>query len=64
MRVAGVAYQINWKQIKRGTSFFLPCLDPAEALEEIQRITKRLKYEVVCKVIIEDGVRGVRTWRV
>ncbi len=64
MRVAGVAYQINWKKFKRGTSFFLPCLAPAEALEEIQRITKRLRYEVVCKVVIEEGVRGVRTWRV
>jgi hypothetical protein len=64
MRVAGVAYQINWKKFKRGTSFFLPCLAPNEALEEIQRITKRLRYEVVCKVVIEDGVRGVRTWRV
>jgi hypothetical protein len=64
MRVAGIAYQINWKQFKRGTSFFLPCLNSTEALEEVQRITKRLRYEVVCKVVIEDGIRGVRTWRV
>ena len=64
MRVAGIAYQINWKKFKRGSSFFLPCLDPAEALEEVKRITKRLRYEVICRVVVEDGVRRVRTWRV
>lgn len=64
MRIAGVAYQINWKKFKRGTSFFVPCLDTDQALEEIERITKRLRYEVVTKIVVEDGVRGVRTWRV
>lgn len=64
MRVAGIAYQIDWKKFKRGTSFFVPCLNPDEALEEIKRITKRLRLEVVCRIVVEDGIRGVRTWRV
>jgi hypothetical protein len=62
--VAGIAYQINWKAFKRGASFFLPCLDTAEAMEEIKGITDRLHYEVLMRDVIEDGVRGVRTWRV
>jgi hypothetical protein len=64
MRVAGLAYQINWKAFKRGTSFFLPCLDTAEAMEEVKSITTRLRYDVVIRDVIEEGVRGVRTWRV
>ena len=25
---------------------------------------KRLKYKVVTKLVIEDGVQGIRVWRV
>jgi hypothetical protein len=64
MRVAGLAYQINWKAFKRGASFFIPCLDTAEAMEEVKSITTRLRYDVVIRDVIEEGVRGVRTWRV
>lgn len=64
MRIAGVAYRINWKKFKRGTSFFIPCLDDVEAKKEIQSITKRLKYEIVMRTVIEDSVKGVRIWRV
>lgn len=63
MRIEGITYQINWKAFKRGTSFFIPCLDADAALKEIRRNTKRLKYSVVSKVVIEDNVRGVRTWK-
>jgi hypothetical protein len=64
MRVEGVAYRINWKKFKRGASFFIPCLDDNEAKKEIQSITKRLKYEIVMRTVVEDSVKGVRIWRV
>lgn len=63
MRIEGITYQINWKGFKRGTSFFIPCLNAEAALKEIRRNTKRLKYNVVSKVVIEDNVRGIRTWK-
>ena len=63
MRIEGITYQINWRAFKRGTSFFIPCLNPEAALKEIRRNTKRLKYNVVSKVVIEDNVRGIRTWK-
>jgi hypothetical protein len=63
MRIEGITYQINWRAFKRGTSFFVPCLDTEAALKEVRRNTKRLKYNVVSKIVIEDNVRGVRTWR-
>lgn len=63
MRIEGITYQINWKAFKRGSSFFVPCLDTEAALKEIKRNTKRLKYNVVSKIVIEDNVRGIRTWK-
>ena len=63
MLVENVSYQINWKAFKKGTSIFVPCLNSPKAVEEIMSTMKRLKVKVVTKVVIQDGVRGVRIWR-
>jgi len=64
MKIENVTYEINWKNFKKGYSFFIPCLDVKESRTKIEKETKRLKYKVVTKVVIEDGVRGVRVWKV
>lgn len=64
MRVEKVSYQVNWRKFKKGGSFFIPCLDPPEAKKEISLITQRLRYNTVTKVVIEEGVRGLRVWRI
>ncbi len=64
MQLEKVNYQINWKKFKKGWSFFIPCLDPKKHRRIILAEVKRLKYKVVTKVRIEDGVRGIRVWRV
>ena len=64
MKIETVSYQINWRNFRRGTSFFVPCIDVAAARAEIARVTKRLKIEVVTKVLVVDGVKGLRVWRV
>lgn len=64
MRVEKVSYQVNWRKFKKGGSFFIPCLNPSEAKKEIALITQRLRYLTVTKVVIEDGVKGLRVWRV
>lgn len=64
MRIEQVSYDINWKNFKAGTSFFIPCLDCDSAKEEILRVTKRLKLEVICKKSIEEGIKGLRVWKV
>ena len=63
MQVEKVNYDINWKAFKRGYSFFIPCLDPVRAKLEVLRTTKRLKLTVITKVVIVEGVRGLRVWR-
>mgnify|MGYP006288023319 CR=1 FL=1 len=63
MKIETVSYQINWRNFRRGYSFFVPCIDTQAAREEISRVTKRLKVEVLTKVVVEDGVKGLRVWR-
>lgn len=64
MRVEKVSYNIDWKAFKRGCSFFIPCLDPYRARRDVIAPVRRLKINVVTKVTIEDGIRGIRVWRV
>jgi len=63
MQVEGVNYEVNWKAFKRGTSIFIPCLDPRRAKAQVIVVTKRLKLKVLTKVVLEDGIRGLRIWR-
>ena len=63
MLVEGVKYQINWRAFKPGTSIFLPCLDVAAAKAQVIAVTKRLGVNILVKVEIRDGIRGLRIWR-
>jgi ketosteroid isomerase-like protein len=63
MRVESVDYDVNWKGFKRGTSIFIPCLNPKEALKEVRSTTNPLRYKLVTKVVIAEGIRGLRIWR-
>lgn len=64
MKIETVSYQINWKKFRTGYSFFVPCINEKEARKTLDRVTNRLKIEVVSKVVIEDGIKGLRVWRV
>jgi len=63
MKIETLSYKINWRNFRKGYSFFVPCIDAAAARAELARVTKRLKMEVVSKVVVEDGVKGLRVWR-
>lgn len=62
MVIEGISYEINWKRFKRGTSIFIPCLDVRRARAQVVAVTKRLKLKVLMKVVIEEGIRGLRIW--
>jgi hypothetical protein len=63
MLVEGVKYEINWRKFRPGTSIFIPCLHPSRARTQVLAVTKRLRIKVLTKVVIEDGIRGLRVWR-
>jgi hypothetical protein len=64
MLVEKISYNVNWRNFKVGYSIFIPCLDPDTAKKDILRVTKRLKIEVVFKTVINEGVKGLRIWRI
>jgi hypothetical protein len=64
MLVERISYNVNWRNFKTGYSIFIPCLNSDVAKKDILRVTKRLKMEVLFKVVIEEGVKGLRIWRI
>jgi len=57
-------YNIDWSKFYPGYSFFVPCIDHKAALQELRQVTKRLNIEILTKVVIQDGVKKLRVWRV
>jgi hypothetical protein len=64
MKIETVNYSIDWSKFHIGYSIFVPCIDHKAAFAEVHRVTKRLKIPVVTKVVIEEGVKGLRVWRI
>lgn len=64
MKVAGIQYKIDWRKFKRGYSVFFPCLDDSSSKKEVRAVMKRLRIDVFIKTTIEEGVKGIRVWRI
>jgi hypothetical protein len=64
MKIETVTYQLDWSKFRVGYSFFVPCIDEKEARKTLAAVAKRLKIEIVTKVVIVDGIKGLRVWRV
>lgn len=64
MKIETVTYRINWAKFRVGHSFFVPCIDHKAAKRAVKEATDRLKIRVVTKVVIVEGIKGLRVWRV
>ena len=64
MRVEQLDFIIQWRKFQVGSSFFIPCLNPTTAWKRVNRAVKKHGFIAIHKVVIEDGVRGIRVWRV
>lgn len=64
MKVETVSYLINWRKFKVGCSFFVPCIDVEAARRSVAEVTRRLRLKVITKVVVQDGVKGLRVWRI
>lgn len=64
MKIETVSYQINWKKFHKGKSFFVPCIDPKAARRDMAKVLRRLRINTVDKLVVEDGIKGLRVWRV
>jgi len=63
MLIEQISYNINWKTFKTGTSFFIPCLNCTKAREELDIVAKRLNLDILTKICVEDGIKGLRVWK-
>lgn len=64
MKVHGISFEINWSKFKPGRTFFIPCLDLDFAKKEVEAVAKRLRYSVEMKGVVENGIKGLRVWRI
>ena len=64
MRVDGVDYEVDWGRFKVGSSFFLPCIHVEKSREQIQQRVQRFQFKVRIRLVVEEGIRGLRVWRV
>ena len=55
---------VNWDNMKPNTSVFIPCINTEKAIEQLNKIIKKKKWEAKIHVRIEDAKLGVRIWRV
>ena len=60
----GVIISVNWDAMVIGASFFVPCANTEAAIKQVKKITDSCKWDVECKVIIQDNKLGVRVWRI
>jgi len=63
MKVHGISFEIDWAKFKPGRTFFIPCLDLEEAKREVKLVAKRLRYSIEMKGVVENGIKGLRVWR-
>jgi hypothetical protein len=59
----GVRIVLNWDKFGPGTSMFVPCINTTDAIAQLHKISRRLGYRVMVKVVIEYTRLGVRIWR-
>ena len=63
MYTNGVDYQILWSEFKPGSSIFLPAVDTKAAITAITKESERLEFQFIHKIVVEDGIKGIRVWR-
>ena len=63
MKIEEVEYELDWSTFYKGKSVFIPCLDYVRAKRIIHSEAKKHKQTVLVKGVIENGMRGLRMWR-
>jgi hypothetical protein len=63
MVVEGISYEIDWRKFSKGASFFIPCLDVAAGKAAILVTLGRLRIPAEIQIDIDDGIKGLRIWR-
>ena len=55
---------VLWSEFHPGASFFIPCINRKQMQKFVQSEAARLRFTVMCKQVVENGMYGLRVWRI
>lgn len=59
----GVRIYVDWDNFPVSASVFVPCINTSRLQVELAEIAGRLGWKFTSRVRIENGVYGLRFWR-
>ena len=63
MRSDRIEFVIPWDNFKIGMSIFVPSMNPADTLRAFKKEAEQRAVTYVYRVVVENGVQGLRVWR-
>lgn len=60
----GVPVHIEWHLLTPHSSFFIPAIQTVQLARSVRRAATKRGVRLVHKVCVENGMYGVRFWRV
>jgi len=60
----GARIVVDWNKFSVGRSVFIPCIDVEETKKQVREITSRKSMKIKALPRVENGMFGVRFWRV
>lgn len=59
----GVRIIVDWPKFTTGASIFIPAVNTHKAVTHVLEATRLEKQDIKYRVRVEDGMYGVRIWR-
>jgi len=60
----GVRIAVEWDKWELGASVFVPALAVDAAIAQFNSHAARRGWAIITQIVVEDGLLGVRAWRV
>jgi len=60
----GVRIVVDWAKFAPGSSIFIPCINTSAAINQLTEVTNLTRSEIATRVRVENGLYGVRVWRI
>lgn len=64
MLIEGVDYTVDWRRFRKGQSVFVPCQNGKEAKAAVRQEIVGKGVKVLMSHRVEEGIRGLRIWRI
>lgn len=58
-----IEFVIPWDDFRIGASVFIPSMNPGDTLRSFKKEADQRAVTYVYRVVVENGVQGLRVWR-